>query len=39
MIASVNKTKEILSKYDLQAKKRFGQNFLIDSNIVNKIVF
>ena len=38
MIASVNKTKEILSKYDLQAKKRFGQNFLIDSNIVNKIV-
>ena len=38
MIASVSKTKEILSKYELQAKKRFGQNFLIDSNIVKKIV-
>ena len=25
-------------KYELQAKKRFGQNFLIDSNIVKKIV-
>lgn len=38
MIATVNKTKEILNKYNLQAKKRFGQNFLIDSNIVNKII-
>lgn len=38
MIASVNKTKEILNKYELKAKKRFGQNFLIDSNIVNKII-
>lgn len=37
MIASVNKTKEILNKYDLFAKKGFGQNFLIDSNIINKI--
>ena len=38
MIASVSKTKEILSKYELQAKKRFGQNFLIDGNVVSKIV-
>ena len=38
MIATVSKTKEILNKYQLQAKKKFGQNFLIDSNIVNKIV-
>ena len=38
MIASVSKTKEILAKYELQAKKKFGQNFLIDSNIVSKIV-
>ncbi len=38
MIASINKTKEILEKYDLRAKKGFGQNFLIDSNIINKIV-
>ena len=38
MIATVSKTKEILNKYQLQAKKKFGQNFLIDSNIVSKIV-
>ena len=38
MIASINKTKELLQKYDLQAKKKFGQNFLIDSNVVKKIV-
>ena len=38
MIASINRTKEILSKYDLYAKKGFGQNFLIDSNIIDKIV-
>ena len=38
MIASVNKTKEILEKYNLRAKKGFGQNFLIDSNIIKKIV-
>lgn len=38
MIASVGKVKEILEKYDLSAKKAFGQNFLIDSNIINKIV-
>ena len=34
MIASVSKTKEILNKYDLRAKKQFGQNFLIDGNII-----
>ena len=38
MIASVNKVKELLNKYNLQAKKKFGQNFLIDNNIVKKIV-
>lgn len=38
MIASISETTRILSKYDLFAKKKFGQNFLIDSNIVNKIV-
>lgn len=38
MIASINKTKEILEKYDLRAKKIFGQNFLIDGNIIKKIV-
>ena len=38
MIASLGKTKEILDKYNLHAKKVFGQNFLIDSNIILKIV-
>lgn len=38
MIASINKIKELLQIYDLQAKKKFGQNFLIDSNVVKKIV-
>lgn len=38
MIASINKIKELLQKYNLQAKKKFGQNFLVDSNVVKKIV-
>ena len=38
MIASVNRTREILEKYNLHAKKVYGQNFLIDSNIILKIV-
>lgn len=38
MIASTSKTKEILDKYVISAKKRYGQNFLVDSNIVKKIV-
>lgn len=31
-------TNEILKKYNLIAQKRYGQNFLIDSNILEKIV-
>lgn len=38
MIANINKTKEILNKYDLRAKKQFGQNFLVDANIIRRIV-
>lgn len=38
MIASISKTKEILNKYNIQAKKRYGQNFLVDGNVVKKIV-
>ena len=30
--------KNILKKYDLKAKKKFGQNFLHDKNIINQIV-
>jgi 16S rRNA (adenine1518-N6/adenine1519-N6)-dimethyltransferase len=32
------RTKEILNKYGMSAKKKFGQNFLIDSNVLEGIV-
>ena len=32
------KTDYILNKYGLKAKKRFGQNFLIDESIIDRIV-
>lgn len=32
------KTDSILNMYGLKAKKRFGQNFLIDENIIDRIV-
>lgn len=35
MISNINYVKEVLG--ELKAKKKFGQNFLIDSNVVNKI--
>lgn len=31
-------TKQILNKYNLTANKRFGQNFLIDDNILKNII-
>lgn len=37
-IASIHTTESILEKYNLRALKKFGQNFLIDSNVVSKIV-
>lgn len=37
MISNITKTTEILKKYNLFAKKKFGQNFLIDTNICKKI--
>ena len=36
-IATKTKTDEILNKYGLHAMKRFGQNFLIEPNIVENI--
>lgn len=36
-IATISRTNEILNKYELFAKKNYGQNFLIEPNIVNKI--
>lgn len=36
-IASPSLTKEILNRYQLNLKKGLGQNFLVDSNIINII--
>lgn len=31
-------TKQLIDQYHIKAKKKFGQNFLLDKNIINKIV-
>ena len=31
------KNKDLLKKYDIKPKKRLGQNFIFDENILNKI--
>lgn len=36
-IATPSRTKEILSTYDMFAKKNYGQNFLVESSVVEKI--
>ncbi|MBF0713272.1 16S rRNA (adenine(1518)-N(6)/adenine(1519)-N(6))-dimethyltransferase RsmA [Gemella sp. GH3] len=38
MIGTPKKTFQILKKYNFKFKKSFGQNFLIDNNILNRIV-
>ncbi|MCL5056804.1 MAG: 16S rRNA (adenine(1518)-N(6)/adenine(1519)-N(6))-dimethyltransferase RsmA [Actinobacteria bacterium] len=37
-IAAPSAVKELMSKYGLRCRKRLGQNFLADANIVNKII-
>lgn len=37
-IGSINATKDILAKEEFRIKKHFGQNFLVDKNILEKIV-
>ncbi len=37
-LGSVKNTIEVLQKYDFSFQKKFGQNFLIDKNILEKIV-
>lgn len=37
-IANVSATRHILKKFNLRASKRLGQNFLIDSEVVRKII-
>lgn len=32
------KTKEIIKKYEFNFKKNFGQNFLVDEHVLNKII-
>lgn len=38
-LASLREVKKTLEKYNLRPQKRWGQNFLIDQNIVNKIMW
>lgn len=37
-ISTPSKTKEILNNYNIRLKKSMGQNFLIDQNIMHKII-
>ncbi len=37
-IGNSKKTREIIEKHEYIIKKKFGQNFLVDQNILNKIV-
>lgn len=37
MISNYGNTTKILNKYNLSAKKKFGQNFIIDPSVVTKI--
>lgn len=37
IVATIKRTNEILEKFNLRAKKGFGQNFIIDPNIVGNI--
>jgi len=37
-IANISETKAIIEKYGFSFQKRLGQNFLIDSNIIDKII-
>ena len=34
---TLNITKQIIKKYNIKANKRYGQNFLIDDNILQNI--
>lgn len=38
VIASIAYVNDILKQYETHAKKRFGQNFIVDANIIQKIV-
>lgn len=38
MVINMSELKKILNKYDFNFKKKFGQNFIKDENILNRIV-
>lgn len=38
MIGNLKNTKNLLSEYNCEARKKYGQNFLIDQNILKRIV-
>ena len=35
---TLSKTRSIMNKFDIRANKRYGQNFLIDDNVLENIV-
>jgi 16S rRNA (adenine1518-N6/adenine1519-N6)-dimethyltransferase len=37
-IANINRTLQIIKRFDFNFKKKFGQNFLVDHNTLNSIV-
>lgn len=37
-IATLSRTQDILTRYQLHAKKKFGQNFIIEPTIIDRIV-
>ncbi len=37
-LGNATRTKEVLAKYNMSAKKKFGQNFLINENVLEGIV-
>ncbi len=38
MIGSISQTRYIMDKYGISAKKKFGQNFLVEPTIINKVM-
>ena len=37
-IANINTTKFLLDKYNLMAKRSLGQNFIVDANIIDRLI-
>ena len=37
-LSNPQKTIEIIKKYNFNFQKKFGQNFLVDAHVLNKII-